>query len=451
MPTIAAIATPAGNGGIAIVRVSGPGAKNLLSRVFLPRSQRFVNFRPWTMHRGVLLDADDEPLDDVLAVFMPGPATYSGEDMAEVHCHGGAMIASCALDSFLRLGARLAEPGEFSKRAYLNGRMDLAQAEAVAELVSAPSREAARHGLGRLEGRLSALANDLRDEVDELRSLATVAIDFPDDEIEGFSEDEFAARVRAILESLDRLLAGAARARLMSEGAQIVLAGAVNAGKSSLFNALAGHERALVTEIPGTTRDFIDARLDLEGLPATLIDTAGIRAESRDQVEMLGIAKSRQLVAEADLLVLVADGAAPCDDGYLRGILRERGDGKALIAWNKTDLARTEPPEWLARYPVCHVSAVSGQNVDALAAAMRGLLLDEPGQREAEIAPNMRQARALEAARNELALLLEEGDAPFDCRLARLDTAAAALETVISLSGADELLNQIFSRFCIGK
>lgn len=451
MPTIVAVATPAGNGGIGIVRLSGPGAKNLLSRVFLPRSRHFVNFRPWMLHHGVLLDAEDEPLDDVLAVFMPAPHTYTGEDMAEIHCHGGSFLVSAVVESFERLGARLAGPGEFSKRAYLNGRMDLAQAEAVCELINAPSREAARHGLGRLEGRLSVLANNLRARLDELRRFCTAAVDFPEDEIEGLSEAEFSDRVAQIVAALDHLLSGADRARLMREGARVVLAGAVNAGKSSLFNALAGHDRALVAADPGTTRDFIEAHLNLEGLPVILIDTAGIRESSSDQVEQLGMARSRKLVEDADLMALVVDGQNPGPAGQMAEIMRLRGNAPVVIVWNKSDLGQVQPPEWTQPHPVCHTSAVTGANIDELARTLRTCLLGNGKMAETAIAPNVRQARALAEGRSELALLLAERDAPYDCRLTRLDAAADALATVIGVAAQDEILEQIFSQFCIGK
>lgn len=455
MPTIAAIATPAGQGGIGIVRISGPGAKNLLARVFLPRSARFINFRPWTMHRGVMMDSADEPLDDVLAVYMPGPRTYTGEDMAEIHCHGGSTLVEAALASLLRLGARLANPGEFSRRAYLNGRMDLSQAEAVAELIAAPSREAIRHGLDRLEGRLANQTMAIQRKMDELRAFARISVDFPDDEIESLERTEFGARVQELIQAIRKLLAGASRARLMREGAVIALAGAVNAGKSSLLNALCGRERALVTDLPGTTRDFIEEPLNLNGLPARLIDTAGLRNDTSDHVEALGMQKSREIMANADLVALVIDSSAPDSQKINRDILSEVTDKALLLIWNKNDLGQPEIPDWARGMPSCHISALTGENVDELAEIMRSMILEQAGGENAtaDAPPNARQAQALEKAQAELELLFDDikNGQFYDCCLTRLDTASQSLGEIMALAADSELLDRIFSQFCIGK
>lgn len=453
MPTIAAIATPPGQGGIGIVRLSGPGSKTLLSRVFLPRSPKFSNFRPWTLHRGALLDSNDEPLDDVLAVYMPGPRTYTGEEMAEIHCHGGPFMVEAAMESLYRLGARLAEPGEFTRRAYLNGRLDLSQAEAVAELISAPSREAARHSLGRLEGRLAEQVLNLTQIIDELRALSRVAIDFPDDEIEGLGPEEFERRVEEVIDAIKLLLKGAERARLMADGATVVLAGPVNAGKSSIFNALVGTNRALVTEHPGTTRDYLEQRLLLDGLPINLVDTAGLR-ESVDEIENMGIARSRELLASADLAVIVLDGSRlPVQEEYMELLADlERADTPYIYVWNKADLGQ-EIPDWIAGYRNCAISAKTGANLEVLSALVRECILGQDNLAFCEVSPNIRQKAALEGALEELIRLVEDIKAgqTYDCCLARLDMASEQLGSILALAPEDELLNRIFSQFCIGK
>lgn len=455
MPTIAAIATPAGRGGIGIVRLSGPGAKGLLARIFLAHSPRFVNFRPWTLHHGVVLDANDEQLDDVLAVYMPGPGTYTGEDVAEIHCHGGEFLVGAVLESLLRLGARLAEPGEFTRRAYLNGRMDLSQAEAVAELIAAPSREALKQGLARYEGQLAEQVRNLKEETDALRALAHASIDFPEDEID--LGGALASRLATLQSRLARLLRGAKRARLMHEGARIALAGLANAGKSSVLNALGGRERALVTDIPGTTRDFIEERLDLDGLPACVIDTAGFREGRADPVEALGMEKSRGIISQADLVALVIDSSRPGEAEESAALLRRFVDRRWLLVWNKIDLigADWNPPAWTSKYPSCQVSALAGTNIDALASRMRDLILDESAAPREEMgcAPNRRQAIALQSALDELGLLAAdlEGGIPADCCLSRLDSASSALGEIVPLAADDELLDKIFSQFCVGK
>lgn len=462
--TIAAIATASGAGAIGIVRLSGPEARAVLGRLFRPAAASFKDFQPWVLHRGRALDAEGAPLDDVLAVFMPGPRTFTGEDMAEIQCHGGPLVVQALLESALRHGARQAARGEFSRRAFCNGRMDLSQAEAVAELIAAPSREALRYGLNRLDGLLGRRTADLRRELEALRAQVCLAVDFPEDEVEDLPRGNFAASVAQVAAAVRALLAGQRRARLMQQGALVVLAGAVNAGKSSLLNALLGRNRALVTDIPGTTRDFLEESCDLEGLPVRLTDTAGLR-EAAGAVEALGVARSREKLAEADAVVLVLDGArlgetgaaaAACPDPAAAEVLAAVGATPLLAVWNKCDLClpRVFPPRWLGQRPCCAVSALSGTHMEALAAALRSLLLGTAAAADAgELAPNRRQALALEAALEELELLAQDilAAAPYDCCAARLDTAAARLGEVTGLSTPAQVLNAIFDQFCIGK
>lgn len=470
MSTIAAIATPPGAGGIGIVRISGPRAKDVLARVFLSHSPNFENFQPWRLHRGRMLDRHGEELDDVLAVFMPGPGTFTGEDVAEIHCHGGPFLLQEALESVLSLGARPAGRGEFSRRAYINGKLDLSQAEAVAELISAPSREAARLGLNRLDGQLGRKTASLREELDDLRARATLGVDFPDDEVPSLGAEEFANAVDAVADSVARLLQGKRRAQLMQEGAQVVLVGAPNAGKSSLLNALLGRQRALVTDVPGTTRDFIEESCHFCGLPVRLVDTAGLRTQQEesdaDPVEALGMAATRKQLEAADLLLVVVDGAhlgkmggsaSTCPDRIAAEILAQAAQASipALIVWNKCDLCVPDhwPPAWAGNFPVCLASAATGAQVEELAALARAQLLATAPAIESGLAPNARQALALESALEELKALSADirSGQTHDCCLVRLDAAAAALGDVVGFGTATEVLDRIFAQFCIGK
>lgn len=459
MPTIAAVSTPPGRGGIGIIRLSGPGAKTLLSRIFLPHSPDFVNFRPWTLHRGAILDSQEIPLDDVLAVYMPAPNTYTGEDVAEIQSHGSPLIVNAILESLLRLGARLAGPGEFTKRAYLNGRIDLSQAEAVGEIISAASMEAARDGFRRLEGRLAQAVQTLIDRVDELRALAKVQLDFPDDEVENIPLETFIGKIREILEILDRLLINAQRAKMMSQGARVVLAGPANAGKSSLFNALCGRNRALVSELPGTTRDYIDIDFYLDDLPLTLVDTAGIRMQSADHIEQLGMERTYSEICEADLVCVVIDGVQ-ADGAENMEELREifsRCDKGGLLVWNKIDKnpMPAKLPGFFPQWPICQVSALTGQNIDGLGSQIRSLLLAGTISCVGEDfpPPNVRQADIFRESSAELKALLDDllAGAPWDCCFIHLDAAFELLSQIVALAPEDEILDRIFSNFCIGK
>lgn len=463
MDTIAAIATPRGAGGVGVIRISGPEARDVLAAVFRP-SAPLADFRPWVLHHGVVLD-DDGPLDDVLAVFMPGPRTFTGEDVAEIQCHGGVYLVQAVLEAVLRRGARAAERGEFSRRAYINGRMDLSQAEAVAELIAAPSREAVRYGLQRLEGELGRRVADLRARLDQVRMQMCLAVDFPDDEVECLPPEEFSLVVQEVADGIEALLAGCRRAAVMQEGAPVVLAGGVNAGKSSLMNALLGRSRALVTDIPGTTRDFLEECVNVDGLPVRLVDTAGLR-ESGEVVERLGIERSREKVTQADAVLLLLDGGRLGEDGAAASVcpdpaaveaLELAGDLPVLLVWNKMDLCRPAcfPPVWAQGRPCVMISARTGEGVDELAAALRGMLLRDAAARPPEdgLAPNARQALALERALEEIKALRGDIRAgrSYDCLSVRLDTALAHLADVTGVDTPEEVLNKVFASFCIGK
>lgn len=465
--TIVARATPAGQGGIAVVRLSGADSRRILKALFRPLSPAFAGFEPRKLHHGQILGSDGEVVDESLAVFMPGPHTFTGEDTAEIHCHGGIAVVDAILEACLAAGAVAARRGEFTRRAFLNGRMDLSQAEAVAELVAAPSREALRLCLRRLDGTLGARVNALRERLEGLRVQASLAVDFPDDEVECLPRDRFLAEVEGVREALALLLSGVERARHAQEGLRLVIAGSVNAGKSSLLNAVVGRNRALVTEVPGTTRDFIEEVVDLGGLCVRLVDTAGLR-ETADPVEALGIAASRQQVEGADALLLVVDGGAlgsacaslpSCPDDTVRDLLESGLAMPMLLAWNKVDLARPAifPPVWCRRgerpVPAVAVSATTGENLEGLVAAASRLLGESLPPEGDGVAPNLRQAGDLAAAARELESLsaaIVDG-CPFDLLTVHLDLACLRLGDTVGLGTAQDVLDRVFASFCIGK
>lgn len=486
--TIAAIATPPGSGGIGIIRVSGPLARSVLETRFAPASPSFRGFRPWTLHRGTALDAAGEELDDVLAVFMPGPRTFTGEDVAEWHCHGGPAVLEALLESLLAAGARLAERGEFTRRAFLNGRMDLTQAEAVAEMIAAPSREGARLAAARLHGLLGARVSALRERLEKLRAAICLAVDFPEEETDCLSREELLAGVTAVDDAAAALLAAFERARCWREGVTAALTGPVNAGKSSLMNALLGRERAIVTEHPGTTRDFLEEAVRLDGLPARLIDTAGLRGSTDgataclDPAEAQGIRLGQDKAADADVVFLVFDGArnetVPPELAPLAADWGGRGkDERIVLVWNKRDIA-PPPAGWEAAWRAAWrgaaphagrvesgagedppltvaVSARTGEGLEELARVARRVALAgrSPADEDDALAPNLRQATVLRRLREELALLAADARAgvPYDLCAVRLEGAVAALAEITGLDTPDEVLNRIFASFCIGK
>ena len=464
--TIAARATPAGQGGIAVVRLSGPRSRAVLDTVFRPMAGE-PGFTPWKLRHGRVVDASGEALDDVLAVFMPGPRSFTGEDTAEVHCHGGPAVVEAVLAACLAAGAEPAERGEFTRRAFMNGRMDLTQAEAVAEIIAAPGRDALRYCLRRLDGELGRRVEGLRARLEELRVHMSLAVDFPDDEVECLPRDRFLDVVTTVRDALDLLLAGVRRARYAQEGARVVLAGSVNVGKSSLLNAVIGRARALVTDIPGTTRDFLEELVDFDGLPARLVDTAGLR-ETGDPVERLGVERSRGQVRDADVLLIVVDGAAlgpdgaacaVCPDETARALLASSLAMPMLVVWNKADLVAPSalPPRWSRHaglpVPAVAVSAVTGDNIEGLVRAASALLRADLPPEGDGVAPNLRQARDLEAARDELARLavaITDG-LPYDLLSVHLELACMRLRGMVGLGTAQDVLDRVFADFCIGK
>ncbi len=469
--TIAAIATPLGAGGIGIVRLSGRQAKSILSARFRSHSDSFQDFRPWMLHKGDFLAGDGVVLDVVLVVYMPGPRTFTGEDVAEIHCHGGQMVVQAILQSLLDVGAQMAERGEFSRRAFMNGRMDLSQAEAVAEMIAATSTEAVRLSAQRLDGALGRGVTDLREQLEHLRRSLCLAVDFPEEEVECLSREDFLGVVRRVAVCVEDLVNAYERCRPVQEGATVVLAGAVNAGKSSLLNALLGHNRALVTDIPGTTRDFLEEHITLDGLCVRLVDTAGFR-DSDDTVECLGMQRSSERMAHADAIVLVLDGSlGQVATMVLEVALEKQGvaDGcvsplelaaqkNTIIVWNKCDLAPQVQldEKWKKFSKKCFpISAKEGSGLDTFISRLKDCIIGEK-QLEAvlgEVVPNMRQAQILSQAAQELRFLEAdiERNLPYDVCAVPLDAAVALLGRITGLDSTDQMLNAIFESFCIGK
>lgn len=448
--TIAALATAAGSGGIGIIRLSGPNSLTVARQRF--QLARPGPFQPRYLHYGRFVDSRDQALDNCLLAWFPAPASFTGEEVVELHCHGGPALLQAILAELLDLGARQAEPGEFTRRAFLNGKLDLTQAEAVAELIAAPNPEGAKLALSKLEGGLGRKIDALREQLEYLRQRVCLAIDFPEEEGEHLPPEEFSNLVQELEHETASLLKAYERARPWRDGALVVLAGQVNVGKSSLLNALLGRPRAIVTPLPGTTRDYLEELALLDGLPVRLVDTAGLR-NSPDPIEQEGIRLGRNMAAKADLTLLILDGtiASQTDLQLEQELAQQLGQGKYLLVWNKADLTAC-PWTSLWGQPVLQVSAQTGQGLDQLTTAMRQACSGQEPETD-ELAPNLRQARLLEQTLAELAGLRLEiaAKVPPDLCNLRLEAAFAFLAEITGLNSAEQTLNSIFDNFCIGK
>ena len=460
--TIAAVATAPGAGGVGIIRLSGPKSHDILRSMFRPSAGTFRDFTPRMLHHGHLLDGQNRDVDDALVVFFKGPHSFTGEDCAEIQGHGGPAVMAALLDSVLSRGARMAERGEFTRRAFLNGRMDLSQAEAVAELIAAPSREGVYLASAKLDGLLGRRVEELRGRLEYLRQRICLAIDFPDEEGECLPPQEFTAITEEVASGIRTLLKGYERARCWREGALVVLAGQVNAGKSSLMNAFLGRQRAIVTEKPGTTRDYLEEQTTLAGLPVRLVDTAGLREHSEDSIELEGMRRGRELADNARCVLVVLDGTRSKDSSQdpfavfeAEGrLVKELGAERCLVVWNKADLSPL--PDGTTNFHgarLLTVSAREGSGIDELASAVRALCLQDETPDEGDLAPNLRQAhqlrRALEAL-EELKKAIALSVPPDLCSI-HLETACAHLADITGLNSTEDTLNAIFSSFCIGK
>lgn len=429
-----------------------------------------LNLKPWVLHRGWVLDENNQELDDALAVFMPGPRTFTGEDCAEIHCHGGRVLLEAVLQSVLHAGARYAGPGEFSYRAFINGRMDLSQAEAVGELIAASSKQGIRLAKAKLDGALGQKINSLKDKLLLLQAQLCLLLDFSLElsgaDTDNVQQDELRAGFLEVLQELRSLSKAYQRARAWREGALVVLAGPVNAGKSSLMNAILGRKRSLVGPTPGTTRDYIEENIDLDGLPVRLVDTAGLR-ETSDSVEAEGVSLSRELYAQADFIILMRDCALP---GTPEEDQLQAAYPNSLLVLNKVDLCsdlggtdspKTSQSKFEAdssenNQPL-YISAQSGRGVDELLQTVRCRLLSrfgDPAQtQESDLAPNLRQTQLIQAAEDEIENLLYDLDnaLPPEILSVRLDMAVSHLQDIVGVSGIDDVMQKIFTNFCIGK
>ena len=440
---IAAIATAPGRGGIGVVRLSGkhlaPFAQALLGKV--PAARAAV--------RAAFLDAQGAAIDDGIALFFPAPRSYTGEDVLELQGHGGMVVLQMLLKRCIALGARLAEPGEFTRRAFLNDKLDLAQAESVADLIEAATDSAARCALRSLRGEFSAAVQELLRQLVELRMLVEATLDFPEEELDPLDLAEARARHAALVGSIETAFAKSRQGSLLRTGLQVVLAGRPNVGKSSLLNRLAGEDLAIVTAVPGTTRDSVRQAIHIEGVPLNIVDTAGLR-DTEDEVERLGIARTWSEIGKADVVLLLVDARAGVTKEDLDMLERVPPGAKRVFVHNKIDLAGRAPQ--VQRAPGAtrvHLSAKTGAGMDLLRAELLAIAGWQQGAEDLFLARE-RHLIALRQAADHAARAGEHFDRP-ELFAEELRLAQVQLNSITGEFAADDLLGEIFSRFCIGK
>ena len=445
--TIVAVATPPGRGGLGIVRISGSAARAVAEQVV--RFPHADQWQGWRARIAEMVDSDGHAVDRVVVTFYERPRSYTAEDVVEVSCHGSPALLRHCVEQALRAGARLAEPGEFTLRAYLNGRIDLPQAEAVRDLIDATTLYQARVAARQAEGSVSRRIAPLKEQLLELIALLEAGIDFAEDDVSVAPAEQVLRRLDPVLAGVRQLAASYQYGAMVREGMALAIVGRPNVGKSSLFNRLLEQDRAIVTDTPGATRDLISETAAIGGIPVKLYDTAGIR-QGAEKVESLGIERSFQAMADADLVLVVADLSQPVAAQDLELIARAEGQGRWLLVGNKCDLPRVAE---LARSPI-PVSALTGEGVAELRAAIReavapkGVLEQETG-----FITSLRQERLLSECAECLAKArgAVETAVPHEMLLLDLYAALQAVDGVTGATTADDILNRIFSTFCIGK
>ena len=452
--TIAAIATPLGESGIGVIRISGSHAYAVGDAIFCsPSGKPLAQRRDRSIQHGLVVADDGRPVDEVLMLIMKGPHSYTAEDVLEIQCHGGRKALEEILSLVLAHGARLANPGEFTQRAFVNGRIDLAQAEAVMDVIQAKSRQGLTSAVNQLEGRLSKVIGAMRHELTDFITRLEVTIDYPEEDLEDITVPDVAGAIRKQLASLDEMLEASHDGRIIRDGVMAAIAGTPNAGKSSLLNRLLQEDRAIVTDVPGTTRDVLEEWISLKGVPVCLVDTAGIR-ETDDTVEKIGVTKAKAYMDKADIILVVIDSSRPLSEED-RAILEDTKERNVLIVLNKSDLTPVVAEKDLGQYghPVLSLSAGTGEGLEALKEQLLSLALSYADTAGSALLTNTRHIELVRQSREALKRALDsiEAGMPVDCAVVDLREAWDLLGSITGDTVHDDMVEEIFSRFCLGK
>lgn len=454
--TIAAVATSLGESGIAIVRVSGQKALKIVSSIFRGKNGRSLDdIKSYTMRYGHIIDKDkNEIIDEVIVSYMKSPRSFTAEDTVEVNCHGGVVSTNRVLEEVIESGARLAEPGEFTKRAFLNGRIDLSQAEAVIDIIRAKTELSMKSALAQSEGRVSREIKVLRNKLLGIIAGIEATVDFPEDDLEETTSKITQAQLKSVLGDVEFLLSSASEGKILREGLDTVIVGKPNVGKSSLLNALVMERRAIVTDIPGTTRDIIEEYINIDGVPVRIIDTAGIR-KTEDVVEKIGVERSREKINEADLVILMLDSSSELDKEDL-DIIDYIKDKKYIVLLNKSDLGNKFNKgdiHGLNSEYILEVSAKTGEGIDALKDSIKHLFFKGEITSKDTVITNTRHKEALMRARESLIAALSALKNTSAIDLASIDVRNAwmNLGEITGETLEEDIIDKIFSEFCIGK
>lgn len=453
--TIAAIATPKGVGGIGIIRISGPRSTAVAKDIFRKKdSEKLLSFTPRHLYNGHIIDGSGEIIDEVLLVYMKGPNSYTAEDVIEIQAHAGFFILKSILETIFSKGVVPAEPGEFTKRAFLNGRIDLTQAEAVIDMINANTKRAHKAALNQIEGKISQDIKEVRKAIENILTTFEAVLDFPEDVGDIVDQKNITKIIDSDIEKpLRNLLENYENGHILRDGVKLAIVGVPNVGKSSLMNRLLNKERSIVTHIPGTTRDVIEEPFNLNGVPVVVTDTAGIH-ETADPVEKIGIERTNDTIFSADIVLFLVDGSSPLEqEDFL--IAEKIRDKKSVLVVNKSDLIEENSfkSEELGNFKTTYLSAKYGDGVSDLKEIINELALGDLSDSDDSAIPNLRHKEAIERSLSSLSLVSEglESDLPFEMISMDLRDAHSALGEILGLTEKIDILDNIFSDFCIGK